>query len=55
MKRQTPYMSLPKKEKKKKKIDAVGLFLSSYALKIVIFVMNVCSLGQFRDNLLFCQ
>ena len=35
------------------RIEAVGLKRSNCTLKITIFV-NICNLGQFRENLIFC-
>ena len=34
--------------------EAVGLKSSDYTLKITIFA-NMWNLGQFRENLIFCQ
>ena len=36
------------------RVEAVGLKNSNYTLKIKIFV-NMWNLGQFRENLIFCQ
>ena len=54
-----------KKEKKKSRfltspyhkiyrVEDVGLKSSNYTLQITIFV-NMWNLGQFRENLIFCQ
>ena len=47
LKKSIPDMSLPRDE-------AVGLKSCNYALKDTIYV-NMWNLGQFRENLIFCQ